>query len=183
MVDKMEFVDDFPSSYVVDVNPDWPDRGEEVIPFPAYSTLNVHTGEFHNVRFFLKAGGSWIGQFELGQRGGFENSVFTTPTPSQACVISSGAGYWVDAEERHATRIECLPITQAIVTVKHSWIIIATWSDLFAYSSPNATWSLLNLANDRLRITGIKEDILTAVGFEMGGMIEMHINLLTGQLI
>jgi len=179
----MNLFEKFPSSYIVDVDPDWPDRGEEVVPFLAYDKLNMHTGKFYDIRFYLKAGGSWVGQFELGKIEGYENSVFTTPNPLQACVISCGAGYWVDVEQRCATRIECLPITQAIVTVKHSSIIIATWRDLYAYSSPTASWSLLDLANDRLRINQIDQDILTVVGFIGGDMVEMHINVLTGQLI
>jgi hypothetical protein len=48
----MTCVSDFPSSYVVDVEPDWPDRDEEVIKFHAhYEKLITHTGEFRDVRF------------------------------------------------------------------------------------------------------------------------------------
>jgi hypothetical protein len=180
---KMKLFEDFPSSYVVDVEPDWPERGEEVVPFLAYDKLNMHTGKFRDIRFYPEKGSSWIGQFETGQIVEYEDSVFTVPNPSQACVISSGAGYWVDVEQRCAARIECIPITQAIVSVKHSLIIIATFRDLYAYSSPKASWSLLGLATDRLRINRIDQDILTAEGFEGGDMIEMHISILTGQLM
>lgn len=179
----MKLVDDFPSSYVVDVDPDWPDRDEKAIPFLAYDKLLKHSGVFRDIRFYPEKGGSWIGQFETGQITEFEDTVFTAPNPFQACVISSGAGYWVDVEQRCATPIECLPITSAIVTVKHSSIIIVTWRDLYAYSSPKATWSLRNIANDSLKINRIDQDTLTVVGFEMGEMIEMHIDLSTGRII
>jgi hypothetical protein len=179
----MRFVESFPSSYVADVDPDWPDRDEEVIPFTSYSQLGMHTGVFRDVRFYPTVGSSWIGQFERGQRTDFEDCFFTLPNPSQACVISSGAGYWVDVEPRTATQIECLPITQAVVSAKHSLVLIATWSDLYAYSSSNLSWSLRDIANDDLKIEKIEEDILTAVGSVMGGMMELHVNLLTGHLI
>lgn len=180
----MKLINDFPSSYVVDVDPGWPMRGEEEISLLAYHKLHMHTGEFCNIRFYVEKGASWIGRFELGERGGdFENSILTAPSPDQACVISSGAGYWVDVKGKQVTQIECLPITQAVATTKHSSIIIATWRDLYAYSSANASWSLRDLADDRLRIDRIDQDILTAVGFTMGEMTEMHIDLLTGQVI
>jgi hypothetical protein len=180
----MRFVESFPSSYVADVDPDWPDRDEEVTLFSAYSPLGMHTDVFRDIRFYPTAGGSWIGQFERGQRqGDFEDCFLTLPNPSQACVICSGAGFWVDVEVRRAKQIECLPITQAVVSAKHSLVLIATWSDLYAYSSSNLSWSLRHIADDDLKIEKIEEDILTAVGFVMGGMMEMQINLLTGHLI
>jgi len=174
----------FPSSYVVDTDPGWPLRGEEEISFLAYHRLQMHTGEFGNVRFYLKEGTSWLGRFELGEiRGDFEDCVFTAPNPEQACVISCAAGYWIDVNEKRVTHIECLPITQAIASTKHSSIIIATWRDLYAYSSAKALWGLRNLADDELKIDRIDQDILTASGFVMGELIQIHVDLLTGQRV
>jgi hypothetical protein len=178
----MRLVDSFPSSYVVDVNPDWPAPGEEVISLPAYDKLKMHTDEFSEIRFYPGGSSSWVGRFERGQRKGFEDCFLTAPNPSQACVISSGAGYWVDVEQRRAINIECLPIVQAVVSAKHSLVLIATWSDLYAYSSSDLLWSLCHIANDDLRIEKIEEDTLTAVGSVMGGPTAMRVNLLTGQL-
>jgi hypothetical protein len=180
----MEFVNNFPSTYVVDVDPDWPDRGEEVIPSIAYNRLGYQSGKFRDIRFYPQKGGSWIGQFETGQIIACGDFVFSVPNPSLACVITSGAGYWVDVEDRKVTRIELRePITQASISTKHSLILFTTFRDLYAYSSSNLVWSQCDLASDDLKIIKIDQDTLTVEGFEMGSMMEMHINLWTGDPI
>ena len=179
----MKFVGDFPSTYAIEVDAGWPDRGEDEISFLAFDKLGMHTGEFSIVRFRLDTGTSWIGRFEIGQKTGeFENCIFSTPNPTQACLISFGAGYWVDVEQKTAMPMECLPITQAVVAPKQSLIIVVTWRDLYAYSSAKPSWSLTGLVSDRLKVREINQDIIKAEGFT-GEMIEISVDLLTGRLI
>jgi hypothetical protein len=178
----MKFIEEFAHSYVLDVEPGWPIHGEEVIVFSSYQKLDMHTGAFHDIRFYPKSGGSWLGQFECSPRSKFEHAVLSVPDPNQACVISRGAGFWVDVETRKATTLECLPITSALASPTHGIILLATWSDLFAYSSAGIAWSLQNIAMDSLCFTQIEGDTLIATGFT-GAEVEMKIDLVRQKLI
>jgi hypothetical protein len=178
----MKFIEEFAHSYVLDVASDWPVHGEEIIAFPSYQKLDRHTGVFHDIRFYPKSGGSWVGQFEWSQRAKFEHAVLSVPNPNQVCVISCGAGFWVDVEAKKATNLECLPIASALASQTHGIILIATWSDLFAYGTAEIAWSLNNIAMDSLRITQIEGDTLIATGFT-GAEVEMKVDLVRQKLI
>jgi hypothetical protein len=178
---EIRFVDEFPHSYVVDVAPDW--RDEKVLSFPAHEKLGIQTGQFQDIRFYPREGESWTGRFEWSQRGKFEHGIFSTPNPDHAFVISRGAGFWVDVNSREVTNLELLPITSALASRSRSSILITTWQDLYAYSSPMPSWSLRNVALDRLQITQIDGDLLTAIGFIQGADFEIKIDIAKGTLV
>lgn len=178
----MRLVEAFPSSFVVDITPDWPGTEEQVKSFVSYQQLGIHTEEFQEIRFYPKVGESWIGRFEKGERGKFEDAVFSVPAPGSACVISSGAGFWVDVETREATCLECPPITGAFASSRHRLILAVTWTDIYAYRSASVAWNLRKIAYDRLHVTQMDEDILTAVGFD-GGSIEIKVDISCGKLM
>jgi hypothetical protein len=178
----MRLIEAFPSSFVVDITPGWPGTGEQVKSFISYQQLGMHTEEFQEIRFYPKIGESWIGRFEKGERDKFEDAIFSVPAPSSACVISSGAGFWVDVETKEATSLECPPITGAFASSRHELILVVTWTDLYAYRSASVAWSLRKIAYDRLHVTQIDEDELTAVGFD-GGSIEIKVDIPSGKLM
>ena len=181
----MKFIDEFSHSYVLDVAPDWPERGEQVISVHSYEPLGMHRNEFKHIRFYPRTGGSWIGQFERGVES--ESVVLSVPNENEVCVISAGAGYWVDVEARKVTNLQILPITSAVPASTHDLILISTWCDLYAHRSAEPVWSLRHIATDSLRIIAVGGDTIVTTCFGLTGedleMVEMEVDLASGTLL
>jgi hypothetical protein len=179
----MMIIDEFPHSYIFDVAPEWRMKGEDVVVCESQHLLGMHTQDFQEIRFYPETGASWVAQFERGERGkAFAHTVLTTPDASQACVISSGAGYWVNVESRKVNALQSLPITQALAIQKREIILLITWRDILAYRAGNVVWSLRNLVSDRLRVTAVNEDNLNVIGFD-GDNQSLTVDLRTGLLL
>lgn len=178
----MEVVQDFESSYAVDSTPDWPNAGEDVLSFTAYDKLNMHSGEFHDIRFYPAEGPSWIGRFEKRGSANYLDAVFTTPEKTCAMVISSGAGFWVNVETKETHQLESLPITGARTSVNNGLILVATWRELIAFCDRHVKWSLRSVIDDRLKIVELNPNIVTIVGFD-GGMVKLSVDICTGKVL
>ena len=181
-VRAMKFIDAFSRSYVLDVAPDWPERGEQIVSAHSFDHLGMHRDEFDYIRFYPRSGESWTGQFEHGVES--ESAVLSTPNESEVCVISAGAGYWVDVETRKVTTLKVRPITSALPSSRHGLIFITTWHDLYAHRSKEPVWSLLHIAIDRLRIVAIQQDTMLTTCFGLTGEdLEMDIDLAARTLL
>ena len=179
----MSIIDEFQHSYVFDVAPDWPMQIEDVVSCESQHLLGMHTQEYQEIRFYPNAGGSWIGRFERGERGdGFAHTILSTPDAGQACVISSGAGYWVDVGTRKVNSLKTLPITQAVASRRNEIIVLITWKEIIAYRSGAIIWCLKDLVSDRLQVTTVSEGLLDAIGYD-GGDRKVSVDLSTGLLL
>jgi hypothetical protein len=180
----MNVILDFPYSYVIDVEPGWPDINEEVASFNCRVKNVGFSGEFQGIRFYPKSGGSWFGQFEKGKGKIFASAVFSTPNADEVCVIAYGAGYWVNAETRHVEPIACdYLITQVEVSKDTSSILMCTFWDLYSFQGPLPTWINKRVAMDDLKITGIDNGVILAEGFVKGCTENLKIDAQTGQLM
>jgi hypothetical protein len=173
---------EFTSFYVMTIPTDLSRPPEEVTTFASFHKLGMHTAEYSEVSFSPEYADCWVGRFEKGERVALEDAALSTPEPDHACVISAGAGYWVNVKARTAVQLQCLPITSALPSKNHELILISTWRDIFAYGPFDVQWSLENIADDRLRCVAIEPDVLIAEGFD-GGHVRFEIAIKTGEIL
>jgi hypothetical protein len=180
----MKFVDEFAHTYVLDLDPDWPEPREQTAFFSQTNLTGTSRSSFQDIRVYPQKGESWIARFESNIAGAFSIAL-STPDPDHACIIANGSGYWVDTATKTAQGLRLnLPITNAVASRKHALIVVTTWTDIVAYRSAEPVFHLQRIADDSLQISTLEEDILTVAGFIRGADdTQLKIGLVSGKLL
>lgn len=182
----MRFFDYFPTSYRIEFDCELPGTGANVAAFK--HGLNDPRGKGLDGPLLLikhHNGDSWLAVFGAGYTPGHAvDGVFATPNPDVACVVSSGAGYWVDTLAHTCKDIPVFPIRQ--VEAVEGAILFADFATLAAFDSRGAKWISDQLVSDELKIKRIDlvREWVICSGFDpsQGKYVEVCVNLQTGEL-
>ena len=110
----MRFFDYFPANYRIEFDCELPGTGGNVASFK-HGFNDPQSKGLDGPLLLIKHhnSDSWLAVFGAGYTPGHAvDGVFTTPNPDVACVVSSGAGYWVDTLARTSKDIPVFPIRQ-----------------------------------------------------------------------
>ena len=182
----MRFFEYFPANYRVEFDCELPGTGGGVASFK--HGLNDPGGKgLDGPLIHIQHDGvsSWLAVFAAGYTSGHAvNGVFATPNPDVACIISGGAGYWVDTLARTSNDIPVFPIRQVEVT--EGEILFADFSCLAAFDSRGVKWVSDGLVSDMLRIERVdpirKSIICSGYDAPQSRKIEVCVNLETGEI-
>jgi hypothetical protein len=100
---------------------------------------------------------AWVGVFAFGHYGKTGKSgIFTFPEPSVVCVVASGDGYLVTADDpTNWQQIAVYPICEVIPAPSKNLIIFASHTHMPAFGSAGVAWRSKRLAWSDMRITQV----------------------------
>jgi hypothetical protein len=109
------------------------------------------------------------------------DGIFATPNPDVVCVVSAGAGYWVDTVEHNAIDVPAFPIRQ--IEIADGILVFADFTKLVAYNSRGLAWNSGHIVSDHLRITRVDSNQLECTGWDASRSAEViaKFDLLTGK--
>jgi hypothetical protein len=86
---------------------------------------------------------------------------------SEVCVIASGAGYIVRADDpRQWQPVRCIPIRNAIAIPEQDLIVFADFTRLVAYGPDGPKWESARLSSDGLEDISVHDDRLLLTGWD-----------------
>jgi hypothetical protein len=140
----------FPTNYSISIDAELPPGGGHVANFRRGSPTPVTTGADGPLVSIEPQGSTpWLACFAKGYRNaGVLNAVLATPNPEVVCVVSGGAGFWVDTIRRTIEDIRAFPIRQ--VEVAGGLLIFCDFTKLAAYGAHGVAWVSKNLVSDGL---------------------------------
>jgi len=174
----------FPHSYSVIELTELPGTGRHPpIYFPALTTAGGADGLL--LRFSGSNGQHWSGCFAFGDCG--LCGVFAVPHPEIVCVVSKGAGYWVNVNQpEKSSRMHVFPIRDVRVVPGARTLLIADFTSLFAFGADGELWKQ-RVCWDDLRIQEIQEGIVRGIGFDptnrKQSVAEFAVELATGRVL
>ncbi len=128
-------------------------------------------------------GQAWVGVFAFGRFAQVGVSgIFATPDADRLCVVTRGEGYVVSASDPSSwERVRATPVTEVRPLQAQGILLLASFTDLFAYGEAGLLWRTERLVLDGLRIREITETFVTGEGDAPGrGTATFCVDLRTG---
>jgi hypothetical protein len=102
----------------------------------------------------------WTGVFGDGLGEDLVTGLFTTPDENSVCVVSTGEGYFVQADDPGAwLRVDCIPVRVILPFPQHRLLVFGNFTELVAYGfDPESIDVRLKVAwrTDRLGWDGLE---------------------------
>ncbi len=170
----------FPHNYEIEELTEYPNTS---LPryYPGGSQGSGHDGLILRVR--PASGAAWWGTFGLVGKG-FVSGVFTTPDPNRFCIVASGDGFLVSAEDpTWWEEVRAIPVRGVWPVKAHGLLVFADFTELCAYGENGLKWRTKRLVLDGLKITEITEHAIRGEGdgIPPSETVEFCVDLLTGE--
>jgi hypothetical protein len=142
------------------------DNGLQRFYFPGASTVGGRDGVLLKVT--PAAGTAWIGCFAFGLFGGESiTQVSTCPNPAELCVVSSGKGYFVPADDPLRWQLNRATPVAAVRAIQHKRLLVfADYTKLVAYGSDGFVWESARVSSDGIQIVDVTGDRLDVIGWD-----------------
>lgn len=168
----------FPKAYSIEWPTELPNCGSPHFFYPGASSVGGHDGFLVKIR--PENGQAWLGTFAFGD-GGF-SGIFSTPDPQRICVVSRGAGYFVNVTQPSKWEgVRASPIMDVRSVLAHEIVVFSDWTDLIAYGATGMKWQTDRLAWDSLKITDVSDTHITGTFFNLGETKDFVVDLQTGE--
>lgn len=159
----------FPHAYEIEELGEIPGTGKFAIPtifFPPPKNRPEHDGLWLKVE--SASGKSWIGIFAFGYSSPPAFSrVLSSPDPSNMCVISNGAGYFVKADEPEVwEKIPLSPVLDVRTVPEHKLLVFSDFTRLAAFGSSGLVWQSPRVCWDGLKIVNVSRETIEGVGYD-----------------
>ena len=156
----------FPTNYSITADASLPSSGGAVTKFKHGRAENAGIGmDGPLLRIEPRNQAPWLAVFARGYPSGdVVDGIFATPNPDVVCVVSEGAGYWVDTIKHSSADVRAFPIRQ--IEMAADFLIFADFTKLVAYSSGGLAWTSQRIVSDRLRITRVSADLIECIGWD-----------------
>jgi hypothetical protein len=109
--------------------------------------------------------------------------IFTMPDPQRFCVVASGAGYLVSANDPALWEpVDADPIIDVRPIHSHGIIVFANFTSMVAYGKSGVAWRTKRLSFDSLRITEVTGKFIIGEYWDIRieGMSNFVVDLSTG---
>lgn len=115
------------------------------------------------------AGGSFLATCALGfTNPSMPTGVYPCPRPDELCAVAGGYAYVIDtAHPERSTHIPLKPVVQVLAVPSHSVLIFVGFHNLYAWGRDGEVWKTARLSWEGIRITGIDDDTLHGIGWNM----------------
>jgi len=122
-----------------------------------------------HVRVTPANGEPWDGAFAIG----FDSEhaydgVFGWPDGTSLCVVAGGYSYVfkADSHGRGFLRLEPMPVTDVQLVPEHKLIVIADYTNLYAYSGEKTAWKSERLSWEGVTISKIGTNHIFGIGWD-----------------
>lgn len=113
----------------------------------------------------------WVGMFAFGTASrtpSTHSEICPTPDPDRLCVVARGAGYLVSAHHPKSWEpVASVPITDVRSVPRAGVLVLATYTDLFAYDASGIAWRTPRLAWDGLHIDRVTDTEVHGTYFDI----------------
>ena len=109
--------------------------------------------------------------------------VFACPNPRQMCAVAGGYAYVIDtAQPEHCTHLSLKPVVEVRLLVTHRLLLFVGFHSIVAWGRKTLAWESARLSWEGVRITGIEDDVLHGVGWNLltDREASFSLDLLTG---
>lgn len=124
-------------------------------------------------------GDPWIGSFAPGRPGqNLLNQAISCPNPNELCVISSGAGYIVQADKpSNWASVRSIPVCDARAVLDKQLLVLSDFTKLVAYGIDGLKWESSKVSSDGIQITDITDGRLTLIGWDAAKQRKIRVSL------
>ena len=136
------------------------------------------------VRVTPNEGQAWVGIFAFWDRTHEAmHGVFSCPDQNTLCVVSSGMGYVVRADEpQRWLEVPTIPIRQVVQVPEEDLIVLSDFTTACAFGRNGFAWKTGRLAWDRVELKQVDRHRLAGTGWDPTSPVpvEFSIDLATG---
>ena len=124
----------------------------------------------------------WMGSFAKGyQSPRVVSAMASSPNPKMFCVVSSGLGCIVNAEEPgNWIKVDCFPVLDFRSIPSAGILLFADFTKLVAYGTDGQAWRTQDLCLDELRIQDITTELIVGTGWNAP---KIEVDLKTGEIL
>lgn len=129
-------------------------------------------------------GDPWIGVFAFGAiHRGAPSGIFALPDPNRICVVASGKGYIVRADDPTDWAVVANnPIADARIVPDRELVVFADHSALAAYGHAGLAWQH-EVVSDHLKITSVTSAEIRGTGTMYGEDVGFVLDLRSGSVV
>jgi hypothetical protein len=129
--------------------------------------------------------GPFLATCALGFAGaGVPTGVWACPDPAWICAVAGGYAYLIDTREpARWEQVGYRPVTGILALAEQELLLFAGFHSLLAWGRGGKAWQTRRLSWDGVRITAVRGQTLTGLGWEMrtDRELEFEVNLQTGE--
>jgi len=134
-----------------------------------------------------QSGSPWMGYFaQQYESPPAISAIASSPNAEMFCVISSGLGYIVKAQDpRNWAKVECFPILDFRSIASARILLFSDFTKLVAYDVRGKLWRTQDICWDKLKIQEITNERITGTGWNAPKSREMsfEVDLKTGNIL
>ena len=174
----------FPSNYEVDIPPELPSDGKNVLYFPPRESGRQHLYEAA-LQFACPAQKRWYGVFGARSREDGLTLTSTLPDPDCCCVLVLGTGYIFNVQRPEDwTLIQLYPVRQSVVVSDPELLVLGSFTRIAAYDRVGRKWTTEHLCSDDLKIVGVKGMWIECLGWDAprGQDVSLRVDVSSGKL-
>jgi hypothetical protein len=141
----------------------------------------VNAGSALLLRIAPDTGEPWIGVFAAGDEVG-PTRILSCPDPLRLCVISRGAGYFVDSRNpKHWCGSGIFPVKHVLAAPDAGLLLLAGFTDVEAWNVDGPVWRSARISIDGLRSLRVEGAQLRGEGWYPNCWEEFTLDLRTGE--
>lgn len=131
------------------------------------------------------SGGTFLATCALGfTNPAMPTGVFACPDPDEMCAVAGGYAYIIDtAQPESSAHIALKPVVEVQVLIAQELLLFVGFHAIVAWGPSGLAWGSARLSWEGIRITGIDEDVLHGMGWNLmtDQEVAFTLDLLTGQ--
>jgi hypothetical protein len=94
--------------------------------------------------------------------------VFACPNPDELCAVAGGYAYVLDTTQpEHSTHITLKPVVEVRVLLPQALLLFVGFHSIAAWGQDGLAWESARLSWEGVRITGIEDNMLHGVGWNL----------------
>jgi hypothetical protein len=175
----------FPANYEVEIPPELPSDGKNVIYFPPRESGHQHLYEAA-LKFSYPSQKPWYGVFGArSKRADGLTLASTLPDPDLCCVSVLGTGYILNVQRPGDwSVIRLYPVRQSVVVGYPEFLVLSCFTRITAYDRTGRKWTTERLCSDDLKIVGVKGTFIECVGWNAssGQDVSLRVDVSSGKL-
>ena len=157
----------FEANYQVQIPPELPGDGKNVLYFPSRGSGAEHLYEAV-LKFAYEGQKPWYGVFaSRSRRGDGLTVVSTLLDPDCSCVSVEGTGYVLNVQHPPAsTNIQIFPVKESLVVKDPELLVLSCFTRITAYGREGRKWTTDRLCSDQLHLMGSEGKWIKCVGWD-----------------
>ena len=161
------------------------DSGLQRFYFPGASTVGGRDGVL--LRVTPTTGAAWIGCFAFGSFGHESmTQVSTCPNSQEICVIASGRGYFVRADDPLRWQLNrATPVVALKAIQPKNLLVCADYTKVVAYGPDGVVWESARVSSDGIQIVDAADERLEVIGWDaaVSQRVRLSIGLDDGSIL